>query len=151
MSPAPRPARDRFAGLTDCVDASIRLDGDVWSPAASRRFCAEQLRQWGCPTDLEGRAKLVVSELVTNVVLHAQTDATVALHLDDGVLRIEVSDAADQAVQPGRDRSGETRPGGWGLPLVESVARTWGVDLTAPDEPGKVVWAELDVGPASEQ
>jgi anti-sigma regulatory factor (Ser/Thr protein kinase) len=92
-------------------------------------------------------AMLVVSELVTNVVVHAHTPATVSLHLRQAQLRIEVSDSAQEAVQPGHERDGD-RPGGWGLPLVESVARTWGVDPSCGDA-GKTVWAELDVDRAS--
>lgn len=96
---------------------------------------------------LEDTAVLLVSELVSNAVQHAQHGGS-ELELrvaDTGTwLRIEVSDADPRPPQPhipaGLDESG------FGFVLVEALAAKWGVDQTAA---GKTVWIELDTGRAS--
>lgn len=94
-------------------------------------------------------AELLVSELVTNAVLHARPDAagTVAgtvlrLEYGGGWLRIEVHDTSPHAPRPRTpDWLDES---GFGLMLVDSLATKWGVQQTAQ---GKAVWAELDARP----
>jgi anti-sigma regulatory factor (Ser/Thr protein kinase) len=96
---------------------------------------------------LEDTAVLLVSELVSNAVQHAQHGGS-ELELrvaDTGTwLRIEVSDADPRPPQPhipaGLDESG------FGFVLVEALAAKWGVDQAAA---GKTVWIELDTGRAS--
>jgi anti-sigma regulatory factor (Ser/Thr protein kinase) len=101
--------------------------------------------------DLAEQAELVVSELVTNAVTAAVTEADgevprpVRLRLSvrmDGhrvrALCIEVWDAAGTVPRPGRDAPLD-EPGGWGLVLVEAAAQRWG-SYPAPGG-GKVVWA----------
>lgn len=83
--------------------------------------------------------QLLVSELVTNAVLHARTGCTVRLIYDDSHLRVEVGDGNPAA--PSRRRYSEQSGTGRGLALVEALAQDWGVD-SVPD--GKVVWFVLD-------
>ncbi len=61
------------------------------APRAARRFVVETLEELGCAHRVVD-AELVVSELVTNAVIHAQTDLTVALALSVAAIRIEVRD-----------------------------------------------------------
>jgi anti-sigma regulatory factor (Ser/Thr protein kinase) len=107
------------------------------SAAAARAFTAETLGDWGCDRILDV-AQLLVSELVTNVVLHAGTDALVELSLDEELLRIEVSDGSRRS--PVQRTGHHSSVGGRGIPIVEVVGDNWGVNERAD---GKTVWTEL--------
>ena len=108
------------------------------SAAASRRFVESVLA--GTELDpLAYPATMLVSELVTNAILHSGTPLSVVVLPDGPRLRVEVHDgSAQMAVRRHySDMSGTGR----GLMLVEQVAAEWGSDRTAD---GKVVWFELD-------
>lgn len=98
----------------------------------------DTLRLW----DLEllvDAASLVVSELVTNAVLHARSAITVALCAEhDGSLRLEVSDLSARA--PQRRGYGPGATTGRGLGIVAELVDDWGV---RPTSSGKSVWAVL--------
>lgn len=91
-------------------------------------------------------AELVASELVTNVIRHAQTELVVSLEIIADKLRIEVIDGS--AIVPAvRDQSTDLDgTGGAGLRLVETASERWGADQR-PN--GKVVWAEILIGPVT--
>lgn len=92
-------------------------------------------------------ALLVISELVTNAVLHGSAGPTDRVGLDvrrqDGGLRIEVTDECrGMGVGPhfaAVDACGQES--GWGLPIVAQLADRWGIER----EPQRTrVWCELD-------
>jgi anti-sigma regulatory factor (Ser/Thr protein kinase) len=87
--------------------------------------------------------RLLVSELVTNAIRHAELDSDEAIRLileeSGGGLRVEVRDPGRGFDWTGRDRPSD-EAGGWGLYLVETLADRWGVDR---DEV-TTVWFELD-------
>jgi anti-sigma regulatory factor (Ser/Thr protein kinase) len=85
--------------------------------------------------DAAADALLVVSELVTNAVVHAQTDITVRVNTDERPSRIEVADGS--ADVPGLRLPSAGEKAGRGLLIVEHFTHEWGVDRTAG---GKVVW-----------
>jgi hypothetical protein len=112
-------------------------------PAASRAardFVSRTCLDWGVRHGV-GSACLVVSEFVTNVVLHALTDMEVCLALHGRRLRLAVRDHSSQqpVEQPGEPQGVNGR----GLILVDWFSRAWGM-LPAADG-GKVAWAVLDV------
>jgi two-component sensor histidine kinase len=78
---------------------------------------------------------LMVSELATNAVLHADTAFHVSCHVGHRI-RIEVSDLS--TVMPTIRRASPI--GGLGLQIVDQLSCKWGVDRTAG---GKVVWLEV--------
>ncbi|HEU4974636.1 MAG TPA: ATP-binding protein [Baekduia sp.] len=84
-------------------------------------------------------ARLLLSELVTNSVRHGRGSAVrVLLDVDeDGSLRCEVVDEGEGFVPRARDKAA-TEVGGWGLHLVETLSRRWGVR-----EGSTHVWFEL--------
>lgn len=88
--------------------------------------------------------RLLVTELITNALRHGELTArdrvSLKARVDDGVVRIEVRDPGnDGDVAP---RQPGPRGGGYGLFLVEQIARRWGVDR----RDGTVVWCELSPG-----
>ena len=117
------------------------------APGLARRATRDALAAWRM-TDLEETAVLLVSELVTNVVLHAEPfPAFMVLRLEiaDGCLRIAVRDADPNGPRPRTpDRLDES---GFGMMLVDALADRWGVRQTPP---GKAVWVELKAQPDGE-
>lgn len=118
------------------------LEDDPRAVTTARRFVAERLAEWGLP-DVIDDAELCTSELVTNAVLHAQTEARLLVRVDDDAVRVEVHDGSRHL--PARGLAGADAMTGRGLLLIESLARSWGVD---PDAGGKSVWFELSADPA---
>ena len=89
--------------------------------------------------------ELLVSELVTNAILHAGTDFTLSVSYEDGLLRVEVRDTSAAKARQRHYGAGATT--GRGLGLVEALATEWGVET---DAEGKTVWFTLQVeDPAS--
>ena len=98
---------------------------------------------------LEGRVlddiRLLVSELVTNAIRHADApsggEVALDVTIESGRVRVEVADpGAGFEPQPRDDEM--NRPGGWGLYLVDRIADRWGVVRNRMNR----VWFELDHG-----
>ena len=123
------------------ADAHFPAEGS--SAGAARRFVAATLRGWGLE-DLEEVSRLLVSELVSNVVLHAETDLEVRLRRSDGRVRVEVHDRNPRL--PERKHYSPTSATGRGLVFVSELAQAWGV---TPTPGGKAVWFELDEQPTA--
>jgi anti-sigma regulatory factor (Ser/Thr protein kinase) len=87
--------------------------------------------------------ELLVSELVTNVVIHAQepsvpSAADMSVRLYGDRVRVEVRDEGP-GFSPCRRPVDEDATSGWGLRLVRELADDWGVELGAEN----CVWFEL--------
>lgn len=131
------------------VDRSVRLVAGLRAPADARRFVSSTLSGRLGREDVESAA-LLVSELVTNAVVHAGTEVEVQLSLDGRVLRLRVADGDTRPPVPRRAVSDELSTGR-GLRLLEVLSTRWGVEATAPPEPrGKAVWCELSVTPLAQ-
>jgi anti-sigma regulatory factor (Ser/Thr protein kinase) len=99
----------------------------------------------GLSGDLTDTAQLLISELVTNAVIHGRSPVTVTADLSDGLLRVEVSD--DNSRHPELRRADDRALDGRGMHIVDLLAARWGVT----DAPlGKVVWFELDSSSAQD-
>jgi len=85
--------------------------------------------------DLLDPTLLLVSEVVTNALLHAGTVIDLSATLDDTGLRVEVGDGSPHL--PSRRRYGATAGTGRGLQMLESLVDDWGVTLHGG---GKTVW-----------
>ena len=116
---------------------SLNLVGESRSVGLARRFVSDALCTWGI-NGLVDSARLVVSELVTNAVLHARSDVSVTLLFDGLKVRLEVSD--DSPEPPRKRHYGNDATTGRGLALVDATSSSWGTTL---GEGGKTVWAEL--------
>ncbi|WP_017598569.1 ATP-binding protein [Nocardiopsis lucentensis] len=97
--------------------------------------------------DLDHRTSLVVSELVTNAVVHGQppVDLSVVWTAADTGLRIDVHDRGDApspSAAPSASEEGDTgEESGRGLFLVSLMAARWGIGPRLPY--GTHAWAEL--------
>ncbi|MFE9450993.1 SpoIIE family protein phosphatase [Streptomyces sp. NPDC006739] len=108
----------------------------------ARRFSRRTLRGWHVPADALDTALLVVSELVTNALVHTGGPVRLDLTLLDHRLRVAVADASPRTpVQP--PDIGWEATGGRGILLVEAVSAAWG---TVPAGGGKQVWADIVLG-----
>ncbi|QKW27009.1 ATP-binding protein [Streptomyces seoulensis] len=111
------------------------------SPAQARRLTRARLTGWSVCEDTCDTATLVVSELVTNAIVHTASSRVVC-ELSDGpdLVRIAVR---DEGCAPGEPHPSPQRPEeehGRGLMLVEALSHAWG---TREHGSGLVVWAEL--------
>ncbi|HVX68133.1 MAG TPA: ATP-binding protein [Mycobacteriales bacterium] len=103
---------------------------------AARRLASATLQS--LPEPIASDAELVVTELVTNAVLHGTPPIEFRLKGRRDRVRIEVADAGHSVPLKGRGSTdGMT---GRGLAVVESLTSAWGVE---PTSDGKLVWAEL--------
>jgi hypothetical protein len=124
----------------------VRESWTVWRlPEAvghTRRFTAHTLRSWGL-TEETDTVLLVVSELVTNALVHTEGQVRLDLTLVHDRLRVAVSDSSPRT--PVRSTNISWRAtGGRGILLVEALSTAWG---TVPLGGGKQVWSELTVRP----
>jgi anti-sigma regulatory factor (Ser/Thr protein kinase) len=121
----------------------IPLPRDISSPAVARR----QMRQFAAEHDVEDPSLLllVVSELVTNAVVHGAEPIEMCASVEGGTVRVEVFDSdpdISTVVAPSRaSRSNGQQIGGRGLEIIDTVTRSWGA---IPNDTGKIVWAELE-------
>lgn len=125
------------------MSARTALPCDARSVAVARHFVTAQLDSWGIESDCSYGAELMVSELVSNAVLHARTDVEILVdRVADGV-RIGVIDRSRRALLRKRHSLGSAT--GRGLMLVDQLSSSWGVQNRRR---GKLVWFEVHPGMA---
>ncbi|MFB4308356.1 ATP-binding protein [Actinomadura sp. GTD37] len=125
--------------ITQVGDLELLVWGaDKQAPAAARRFVGEWFQDRGF--DDAYTAQLIVSELVTNALLHGQPPIVVRVVRDEAdgrpVIEVEDSGGGLPCVQP----ESESAISGRGLLLVAALAEEWGTDPLAKG--GKVTWAK---------
>ena len=119
------------------IEARIELDALPTSAASARHFVSTTLSRWGCD-DVSDVVLLLVSELVTNAVLHARSGIEVIVRHGGHRLRIEVGDGS--RTTPVLRQHDDEAMTGRGLTLVEQLSEAWGVER---DDDGKRVWFEV--------
>jgi hypothetical protein len=115
--------------------AEFAFDTDPYNVAKARVFTRNRLCEWGLLHDhnLTWDATLLVSELVTNAIVHTHAPAVLRLCRTNR-LRIAVIDASTDAPKK--------MPGGLGIPMIETLADSCGYTFHNPTL-GKTVWCEL--------
>ncbi|MFJ1966508.1 SpoIIE family protein phosphatase [Streptomyces massasporeus] len=142
-----RPADDvalllaRTRALDARQVATWAVPADPAAVAQTRKDVVEQLERWGL-SDAVFVTELVVSELVTNAIRHAEPPVQLRL-IHDSTLICEVSDGGNTAPHLRRARTYDE--GGRGLLLVAQLTERWGTRQSAV---GKTIWAEQTLTPA---
>jgi hypothetical protein len=122
-----------------------RLAPHPTAPRAARDLVSRALVDWRLSPQIPD-ACLVVSELVTNAMIHAGTDIDLTLAEHRRSVRVAVRDHSHAlpVQQPGRsDEDGR------GLGIVAELSSAWGVLPHA--DGGKVVWAVFDAAARPER
>jgi anti-sigma regulatory factor (Ser/Thr protein kinase) len=126
---------------------TIELAGGPGAVGAARQAIKELADQEQLPRVEDLR--LLVSELVTNCVIHGGAGPadrlTVSVERPDDLIRVEVRDRGRGWTKRtrSRDLDSDEPPGGWGLMLVGELAERWGID----SQRGTCVWFELTAHP----
>lgn len=141
-----RPSAPRWAAA---APAPFELDGPQWTqvlPAlpppdeipAIRHRVAEVLADWQVRGEAAEPALVVVTELLTNALEHADAPIRITLERGQGFLRVQVRDGAPEPPRRRPRRPADKR--GHGLEILEALTlrRGW-----TPDPYGKTVWADV--------
>ena len=108
--------------------------------APARHWARERLSESGIDDGRLDLLVLLVSELVTNAVAHADPPVTLRVHVDEERTRVEVTDGV-RDVPVVRDPP-PTALGGRGVMFVDRLASSWGTS-EEEGEAAKAVWFEL--------
>ncbi|MFE4800613.1 SpoIIE family protein phosphatase [Streptomyces sp. NPDC056708] len=117
---------------------------DLRGVGEARRFTRSTLREWNLQA-LSDITELLVTEVVTNGLVHADSDVDMRLSLYGGRLRVEVRDSdphppVPSAISVSPEEMARAEHGR-GMVIVGELASAWG---TAPNGLGKTVWMELE-------
>ena len=115
----------------------MRLAAEPNAPQQARRYARQWAHDERLADPIVDDLVFVVSELVTNAVVHAEPPIDVELSRSPGVIRGRVSDASPVAP---RLASRPDEHGGFGLRIVDSRAKRWG---SVREDDGKYVWFEI--------
>ncbi|MFF7889854.1 SpoIIE family protein phosphatase [Streptomyces sp. NPDC020794] len=115
---------------------------DLQGAQRTRRLLREWLEGWGLSGMID-EEELLVSEIVTNGLVHGDSDVHVYVRRYPERVRVEVRDSDPR---PARTvtvpREEDQAEGGRGLVIVSALASAWG---NSPSGRGKTVWFELPV------
>jgi anti-sigma regulatory factor (Ser/Thr protein kinase) len=113
------------------VRALYKIEPQPGGPAQARRIIADELAD-RVPAPVLDDVKLMVSELVTNGIVHGSTEPDEPVMLDllvNGSIRCRVMDHGEGFAT--RARNADPSPsGGWGLQVVEQLADRWGLQCS---------------------
>ncbi|MFD8061465.1 ATP-binding protein [Streptomyces sp. NPDC012389] len=130
---------------TEALRYCFALPAHPESVAGARQLTRARLESWKLGADVYDAAVLIVSELVTNAVVHtASTRVVCELRCLGRRLRIAVQDQGHQPGGPRLRRCSDDEHGR-GLLLVDTMSSSWG-SHDAGDHSGRIVWAELPHG-----
>jgi CheY-like chemotaxis protein len=125
----------------DAMAESVDLPSSPRAAALAREYVDERLAQRGTE-EVAGVATLLVSEIVTNAIVHARSESRLRVALTNDAVHVAVTDWGDGAVTLREVDRGAV--GGRGLRIVDALARTWG---TVASRGSKTVCFEVGLGP----
>ncbi len=145
MTPTPAPSGpEPRADDPDTRSADFEVAPDKASVAWARHRLRGQLTRWGIEATACEEPVLVLSELVTNALLHSRSRTIrCRLELTDSLLYLAVTDQGGTAGNPPALEQDADNEEGRGLHLVSTLAETWG---HTRENQGLRVWALLPIG-----
>jgi anti-sigma regulatory factor (Ser/Thr protein kinase) len=119
------------------MSETLRLGHGARAPGHARHWIVQCCHDWEC-ADLADSAALLITELVTNVFLHARTDCLIDAAFDHAVLAVTVTDRDphEPSLHPA-----STAEDGRGLVILEAIADDWGIQHV---DGAKSVWFRLN-------
>ncbi|MFI7010393.1 ATP-binding protein [Streptomyces sp. NPDC050145] len=130
------------------LQVQLEVGADPAEVGRARRWARSRFAGAGIEADepVAETLILLVSELVTNAVVHTGRPAVLrlALPVGSGVVRVEVADVSSRPPAPRHAEGSETN--GRGLELVDVLADRWG---WRPEGAGKAIWVELERVPGA--
>ena len=123
---------------SDATRSVVRLLPAQATSASEARILVRRLLAEAGRDDLGEPAALLVSEVVTNALLHAGTPVDLRLSYDNGTLLAQVGDGTSHL--PSMRGYGSSAGTGRGLQLLDRMADEWGVTARVD---GKTVWFRL--------
>jgi len=117
--------------------ADATLHRDRTDAAGARRLVARWLADWSQPEYIDV-AKIVVTTLVENVLVHTQSTPSIRLELYRDVVTVAVGDMSTRPAVRHESAGGTPRLSGLGM--LAALSRAWG---STPTPEGKVVWAAI--------
>ncbi|MEV8587606.1 ATP-binding protein [Streptomyces sp. NPDC051180] len=124
------------------LQVQLEVGPDPAEVGRARRWARSRLAGSGIGDDepLADTLVLLISELVTNAVVHTGCPAVLRmLFAAEGGVRVEVADTSDRPPRPRHAQGDDTN--GRGLELVDGLADRWGWQ---PEGAGKSIWCEVD-------
>jgi anti-sigma regulatory factor (Ser/Thr protein kinase) len=127
---------------TEALREAFNLAARSTSAAEARHRTLSWLLRHSIGQEAAETAVLIISELVTNAVVHSGSSVIgCALRLDSGSLYIEVTDQGTSRQEPAVGEPAADAVSGRGLLLVSSLSKAWGVSPALPS--GRTVWATV--------
>jgi anti-sigma regulatory factor (Ser/Thr protein kinase) len=120
---------------------TVSFPGQPASVSAARRFVTEALTD--TPSEALDAVELMVSELATNCIRHADAAFELTVVQQHGTIRVEVTDPAGGT--PTMRSPGPDDPHGRGLRIVNMLSGAWGVRPRTAG--GKTVWFTVAAPP----
>jgi anti-sigma regulatory factor (Ser/Thr protein kinase) len=123
--------------------AETDIAPDVARVALVRRWARERLTAAGLDEPTLDVLVLLVSESVTNAIVHARQPLVLCLDVNAERTRVEVRDGT--AAAPVLRQAVPTQPGGRGMMFIDHLSSRWGTVAHDAEvgKPAKTVWFEL--------
>ncbi|MER5731588.1 ATP-binding protein [Streptomyces sp. NPDC002138] len=123
------------------LQVQLEVGPDPAEVGRARRWARSRLAGCGVGEDepLAEVLVLLISELVTNAVVHTGCPAVLRMLFGGPGVRVEVADASDRPPAPRHAEGDDTN--GRGLELVDGLADRWGWQREGA---GKRIWCEID-------
>ena len=142
LTPLPLPRSRPLGADADPPGERFILPPRSESATAARLLVTHWLGRWGMPEQVRETARLLVSELVANAVLHTDSRQIICrIEASGPCLRLEVVDEGSGIPEAPSDPGADAECGR-GLMLLDALAHSWGV--LRPDQGGGcTVWADI--------
>jgi anti-sigma regulatory factor (Ser/Thr protein kinase) len=140
MTPLRGAGSAALGGAPASLSTRITVPATADAPRIARRLIAVHTEAF--PESMRDDAEVLISELVTNAVLHGRPAITVELTTSATAVRVAVHDTSPTLPELSVHIPSRGQETGRGLLIVDALCSDWGI-TASEDTPGKTVWCEL--------